>query len=393
MNKITLSRQQLYELVWSQPISALSNKYILSEISFRSLCIKMSIPLPREGHWENIKMGKEVKVPPLTSNYHGPNTISLSINDMKKKQKVTINNCPSAVNNDSDVIQPLNDLILDNLVVSAGKALRKKENSTYDGMARSPQGEIGICVTPPLIDRALTFMDLLIKALRMRGHHLIVKEDATCVIVFQQELKIYCREKNTRIPTNDKWQSHVFVPSGLLLLKLEGIYDREWVDSKSKLIEEHIPSMLKKFEEEANRRNDWKAKAEKQRIEREEQQKIQKERQEKHDLEMALFKTLFQRAIRWEKSRLLRNYINELESRMTREMPDYETSQQYIEWARKKADWYDPFTNAIDEWLTDKDLRDIEVSNNKNGHSYEYPFLGASDNDSRFFPGQNWFQK
>lgn len=369
MNKITLSRQQLYELVWSQPISALSNKYMLSEISFRTLCIKMSIPLPREGHWESIKMGKEVKVPPLTSNYHGPNTISLSINDMKKKQKVTINNSPAAVNNSSDVIEPVKDLILDNLVVSAGKALRKKENITYDGMARSPKGELGICVTPPLVDRALTFMDLLIKALRMRGHDLIVKEDATCVIVFQQELKIYCREKNNRIPTNDKWQSHVFVPSGLLLLKLEGIYDREWVDGKNKQIEEHIPSMINKFEQEAIRRNDWKANAEKQRILYEEQLKLEKERKEKHDQELASFKILFQRAIRWEKAQLLRIYIDELESRLSKEMPDYEASQQYVEWARKKANWYDPFINAKDEWLTDKDLWVIEVSNNKNEHS------------------------
>ena len=393
MSKITLSLQQLYELVWSQPLSVISRKYMHTEVSFRSLCINMCIPLPRDGHWENIKMGKEVIIPPLTSNYTGPASITLSVNDKKKEGKEIEKKMPTDQDSDSNFIEPINNNTIDKLVVSAGKALRKKENFTYDGMTRSPRGELGICVTYPLLDRSLTFMNLLIKEIRKRGHDIIVKEFATYVIVFKQELKIYCREKTKRVPSNDKWRSHVLEPSGLLLLKLDGLYGREWVDSINKKIEEHIPSMLNKFEEEAIRQNELQANAEKQRIQREEQQKIEKERKEKHDQEMEAFRILFHRAIRWEKSIILRKYIAELESMLLKDMPDSDNKRKYIDWARKKAEWYDPFINAEDEWLTDADLKVVELSNEKNGYPFEYPFLGSSDNGNRFFPSQNWYNR
>jgi hypothetical protein len=342
-------------------------------------------------------MGKEVIIPPLSINYKGPTTITLNFKEPKKKENIDIKDKLDSVALETKLLEPINatknNTVTDKLIISVAKALQKKENRTYDGMTRSPQGELGICVTPALVNRALTFMDLLIRALRKRGHDLIVRSDATCVVVLQQELKIYCREKTKRVPANDKWRSHVFVPSGLLLLKLDGLYGREWVDSVTKQIEEQIPSMLIKFEEEARRLNEWKANAEQERLKRETKLKLEKEWQEKHNTELAASRILFQRAMRWEKSLMLRKYIDELEARIPKDTQVPEEMLQYIEWAQKKADWYDPFLNAADELLTDADLLAIEQTSEKKVNHFDYPFHGSLDDGNRFFPGQGWYQR
>jgi hypothetical protein len=51
MDKITLSRRELYNLVWSQSMLSLSKKYNISDVGLRKICRKMKIPTPAVGHW------------------------------------------------------------------------------------------------------------------------------------------------------------------------------------------------------------------------------------------------------------------------------------------------------------------------------------------------------
>ena len=60
MEKTTLSRQQLYDLVWSEPLSRLAKKYCISDNGLRKMCKSMNIPLPSNGYWKKIKHGKSI---------------------------------------------------------------------------------------------------------------------------------------------------------------------------------------------------------------------------------------------------------------------------------------------------------------------------------------------
>lgn len=390
MKEITLSRHELYQELWSQPLSLVANKYMHSEQSLIMLCIKLSIPLPRKGHWEKIKAGKFIHTPPLSSNYQGPGSVTLFSRAVAKSSP-PVSTESKAQKKVTPYSTTFPTLPLDKIVVSAGHSLRKKENINYDGMARTPQGELGICVSPGLIDRALGFMDKLIKALRTRGHDIRLNARETYVVIFQQELSIYCREKCNRVTSSKTWRTNELQPSGLLVLKLDGIYGREWIDGKTKSIEDLIPSMIGKFEEEARREIEWRANAEKSRSEREELEKIKKERELKHSSELNLTRLLLQRAMRWEKSLALRRFIDELEARIPFNQSAPEDITQYISWARKKADWYDPFINAEDEWLTDSDRESIEqFAQNKSPHQ-GYERLNSSEGAS-YIAGYNWFR-
>lgn len=65
MPSTTLSRNALYDLVWSQPIRALAPSFNLSDVGLRKVCVRAHIPLPERGHWAKLAAGKLAKRRPL----------------------------------------------------------------------------------------------------------------------------------------------------------------------------------------------------------------------------------------------------------------------------------------------------------------------------------------
>ncbi|MFT4850690.1 MAG: hypothetical protein ACI83B_003249 [Sediminicola sp.] len=58
---------------------------------------------------------------------------------------------------------------------------------------------------------------------------------------------------------------------------------------------------------------------------------------------------------RWHKSQQLRNYLSTYEDRMKSNGELTKDVMDWLDWARKKADWYDPFMEAEDEIFQDVD--------------------------------------
>ena len=63
MEKVTLTRKELYDLVWwTEPLSKLPKKYRISDNGLPEICKRMNIPIPAMGHWQKIQYGKRVIV-------------------------------------------------------------------------------------------------------------------------------------------------------------------------------------------------------------------------------------------------------------------------------------------------------------------------------------------
>ena len=62
---VTFERQVLFEEVWATPLTTLSKKYGLSDNGLRKICVSLSIPLPKAGHWAKLAVGKAVPRPKL----------------------------------------------------------------------------------------------------------------------------------------------------------------------------------------------------------------------------------------------------------------------------------------------------------------------------------------
>jgi len=65
--KLVLTRQQLYDLVWSKPMIHLAKEFQLSDVALAKWCRKMDSPLPGVGYWRRIETGKKAKKEKLPS--------------------------------------------------------------------------------------------------------------------------------------------------------------------------------------------------------------------------------------------------------------------------------------------------------------------------------------
>jgi hypothetical protein len=56
----TLTREQLYELVWTEPMRLLAKQIGISDVAISKHCRKMDIPVPERGYWNKLQAGKSV---------------------------------------------------------------------------------------------------------------------------------------------------------------------------------------------------------------------------------------------------------------------------------------------------------------------------------------------
>lgn len=63
--KRSMSREELYELVWSTPMQKLAETYGLSDRGLAKTCQRYLVPVPSRGYWAKIDAGQSIKRTPL----------------------------------------------------------------------------------------------------------------------------------------------------------------------------------------------------------------------------------------------------------------------------------------------------------------------------------------
>ena len=57
----TLTRQELYDLVWSTPMTKLAESFGISDVGLAKICDRHRVPKPPRGYWAKKEAGKRVK--------------------------------------------------------------------------------------------------------------------------------------------------------------------------------------------------------------------------------------------------------------------------------------------------------------------------------------------
>lgn len=74
----TVSRKELYEQVWSKPMTKVAADYGVTGTALKKTCDRHHIPTPERGYWAKLEYGKRVNkeaLPPLAE----PNLALVSI--------------------------------------------------------------------------------------------------------------------------------------------------------------------------------------------------------------------------------------------------------------------------------------------------------------------------
>lgn len=124
-----------------------------------------------------------------------------------------------------------------------------------------------------------------------------------------------------------------------------------------------------------------------------EDEKIRKEREQRIKLEIKSFRQLARDASRWKESQVVREYIDHRERDALAENDMSEEMTAWLDWARKKVDWYDPAVGADDEWLEDTSPDRIMTQNDSRNTD---PLFNQKNNDGQTesaWPLKPWYLK
>lgn len=250
------------------------------------------------------------------------------------------------------------------IVVKTQSDLEKKKLSdSYEkikGTVRTSGGLPSIIVSPKNIARSLRVLDNLIKNFRTLGYEIDLSEQGLKIRAYDDEMSIYIREKSNAEFTPNRWgeNDRKLIANGKLAIKIGRHGTFEFVDTDKFLIENQIEKILVKVETEfqkmAENRRRWKIESEKQ----EELRKIEEEKQRIKDEELSKFIVFFNDAHRWKKFMILKEYF---EYRKL-ENPD---NLEWIQWAEKKLNWYNPSKNEFDDLLDKVDKETLRDTSKK----------------------------
>jgi len=355
MEKIVLSRRELYDLVWSAPMAAIIQKYEIKNSELRKILSEMSIPIPEMGYWQKIQYGKPVEIKELPIDFSGRKEVTLTI----RENPISFNRSPQktlkeSLENDSNLPTKVNQKLAkpDILIIEARESLKKKRSESdsryvglnygrYKGVVETKSNELRIRVSPANVGRALRFFDAFIKLLRAREHDIIIKNDQTYVVFEEEIFEISLKERFFRTKSSDSWLSFEYRPSGILVFKLESYPYKEWKDGQ-RLIEDRLPDILAWFELYAQKRKQERLYYEEQRKIQEEKERIEREIKARKDKEIRNFRKLVKEANQWHQTQIIRSYLSYVESKALECSELTDDIKHWIDWSKQKAVWYDP---------------------------------------------------
>lgn len=370
---VILTAQELYDLVWSRPVSEVAKEYGLSDVGLAKLCRRHGIPLPERGYWQKKRSGRRVKQVALPERL-ADLEIRIEMHDEEQTDSAyaqALERLAEGLSTPPAVPETLEDV--DPLVRRTQKSLNGAKADEKGLRFPRARQVLNVHVAPASIDRAMRILDGLLKTLPQAGMQLQRPEGErikTVVEVEEESLEIAIAERVRRMErplTSEereeqkrgklyyipyKYQYH---PTGHLCLKIvDAPYGcrESWCDGKQKRIENHLGAFLEglvkaavakrlRREERKRREREWE-------IEEQKRMKLHKRLEE----EKGRVKALESSEDAWSRSQRIREYVAAVEVRAD---PADEALQSWLSWVRNYADWLDPLTESPQSILDEPD--------------------------------------
>jgi len=362
-----LSREELYEKVWSTPMTKLAQEYVLSDQGLAKKCKKHQIPRPPMGYWQKLKARKKMTRTPLPS-VDDPQLQSIEIDVSVSGCRINADFLNISIGADDPRLEIARDFQLPEKIsryhplVKTSRATLNPNNSDRYGFLTYSYLKppiLGLKITKQTFQRAHRLMHALITIFDKIGWEVTIEGSresrnvATIIKVGEEKLKIQLKEKVRRIEhvlteknkiekarrqyySHDKYD---YVSTGVLSLKITNIYGQQrqrtqWSDTKNVQIEQNLEEIVKGFiiGAEAHKRD--RLKREEQHRRWEEEKLKEKECQRIKQIEENRTALLFKYSEEWHQSEKVHQFINairnDLEVRKVTISPELEN---WVQWA------------------------------------------------------------
>ncbi len=372
----TLTREQLYELIWEEPASTVAPRLGISDVALAKKCRKLHIPRPWRGYWREKETGhkpRQPKLPPWPKHLgKEPEAVTFHAAPLPGEPAAPRPPEPEAVQQQRayeadpahqvQVHEQLTDP--DRLVKRAARLLKRPG---YRSLLRPSEWPcLDIQVTKTSLDRALRIFDAIVKAVRSRGWAITTRSEQphhTQITVPDEAISIQLLEKVRQIensplktdPYHFRHDRYRYEPTGTLTVRLTdgdsfAWQSRTWNDGKRQRIETCLNDIMIGFVELAEKRKKDKREQERRRVEREEEQRrrfLEMERQARErDRQGELTRQLKARSHAQE-GRADITALKAAASRRVEQEPDGRLAR-WIRWAQRFAESVDPLVAVED---------------------------------------------
>lgn len=383
---VELTRDELYEQVWSKPVSHLAKDYGISDVGLSKICRKHNIPTPPLGYWSKVKAGKKVRKKPLPALTAGnqpkiviePGRARTAGDEKRSIPDEFQGQLDEATARTSSFVAETEPASPHPLTKWARKSFKKPTKSYSGILIPSDRRCLDIQVTEQTIERAILFLDNLLRLVEECGYKITVNEAGGAVLDILGEkmaLRVKERIKREEIakPIDPKLHTksmlsyvdpdsvyrytikeYNYRPTGelCLIVKSPEFYmsDRRWCDKVNLAIEDQLSKIVPGLVKVAARSNmkrkeqeEWKRERELEEAQRKEQYRLRLEKQRLAEEEQLRVEALHVDAERWQKSILLREYVDAKRQKAIAKTGVIDDElHQWLRWAENQADRLDP---------------------------------------------------
>ena len=371
----TLTRNDLYERVWSTPMRKLASEFGVSDVGLATICRKNGIPLPGMGYWRLVETDHAPERKPLPVIQPGESeAIAITAREPKPydlPRKTDLGVVPKVeVRGDREITHPL--------VVRTKRVFQPTSKDDRGAVVPKVVKAPHIRVSAGALPRALRILDALFCALERQGYSMgwETSPDAKVKILVDGEeisfgiMEIFSRKPHTPTPdeiARRKKNLYVYapnwnyVPTGELRLSIEHLpYElrhirSSWSDGKTRRVENclgelvailpHVAKALKLIREENER----------ERLRREEERKQAEEerrRQEEYDRKAKVAGEFLRR---WKESKVFRDLAAAIEEKAESSLVQDGQKQEILaiaQWIARHADNMNPLADF--DWMIDE---------------------------------------
>jgi len=183
--ELNVTREELYEHVWKTPLTKLSKELGLHYPALVSLCQRLNVPRPEQGHWLRQKLGLPVERPPLTE--VGPVIVADAPRDSEAPNITSCTDPPEKSGPTADSITVPENLVGCHPITAKLRRSLEGRRGERTGLVEPAWRDavFSVSVSKAQIQRTLKIMDALIRAVESRGGQFI-KPDKDCAWIRMQ---------------------------------------------------------------------------------------------------------------------------------------------------------------------------------------------------------------
>lgn len=374
------NRETLYKEVWEAPVTEVAKRYKVSDVAIHKVCKALDIPTPPKGYWAKLHARKSVVVIPLPKSNKAVQKLGIRTG-MTYQTEVEKETLAFLSDEDRSIILAVASQILfpdeearmhpkiishRKTIVEWKKQHKNNESRGWNRRNSEPVPFLADSISDETLPRVCRIIDALIKAMEPldctltndlafvvngetvrlsfsesqdQTNHTPTKDENIQLLKYEEERKRYSWASKPQIRKYD------YVYNGRISLTVNS--QKNFRDCKSYVVEDRLGDIMIEIYEAAEALKRAREAREEAERKRQEEERCKEERRKRYNVEVDRTLALTNLAEDYDTACKIRSYIAVIEASGS---PSAETAE-WIEWAKLKADWYDPTVAKEDDFF------------------------------------------